>query len=410
MRPARGRLASTLLGASALVLLVCGVAQAASGQWISDLAMKESGGNQFQTNPYSTAIGSYQMTEAALVSAGYATRNGPVTAADYNGNDSNLVFTGKDGVNSVQDFMSNQAAQTNAAETYAKQVYGTISSDGTVSRYMGQTVNGQVLNRSAMLSGAYVLGPKGFEDYLANGGKVYTNGVYNPTLTAEVQSRIADGSQYNSSAITGGYTPVPNSEPGANTNPVTPTTVASSLYCNPYVSKLLVEGAKSYIDQAKAEVLDPSTGYTLLNGNSVAQAAGLAPGGSSVGGSTGTFGEFGCLSNLLGGNLNVLFEPPNLSAILQQLKNAVCSAAQGEMSKLVQPISSALFSNTNLGGFFPGLGLGALAGSLSTSASTGGGNGFSVHGGIGSSTTWYSSTGSPGKAQVYFNGLLGGSQ
>lgn len=409
MRPSGQGLARILFGATALVVVASGAAHAAAGQWISDLAMKESGGNQYQTNPYSTAIGSYQLTEAALVSAGYATETGPVTAADYNGNDSNLVFTGKDGVNSVQDFMANQAAQTNAAETYAKQAYGALSSSGTVSQYMGQTVNGQVMNQSAMLTGAYVLGPQGFKDYLANGGKVYTNGVYDPTLTAEVQSRIADGSQYDASAITGGYTSVPNSEPGANTGPVTPSTVASSLYCNPYVSQLLVEGAKSFINQARAEVIDPQTGYTLLNGNSVAQAAGLAPGGSTVGGGTGTFGEFGCLSNLLGGSLNVLFEPPNLSGILQQLENSVCSAAQSEMSNLVQPVTSALFNNTNLGGFFPGLGLGALAGGISTSLTQGGGNGFSVNGGVGSSTTWYSSTGTPGQAQVYFNGLLGGS-
>lgn len=391
------------------------LAYAARTSFLNGLASEESGGNASATSPYSTSVGQYQMTEAALQDTGFGTQTGAVTASNYNGNLSNFTFSGKDGVTSVQSFLSNPAAQQAAAGAYSQHLWNDLSSSGVANQYLGKTVNGQVMNQSGMLMGAYLLGSQGMSNYLKNGGVVLNpDGSVNQTMTRLAAQRIAAGSQLDSSSITGNDTVVADSQSGVGQAPgaYSATSVASTMYCSPTVAKMLVEGAANYIQRVKNLATDPKTGYTLLNGNSVAQAAGVSPGASTVGGSTGTFGEFSCLSNLMGGNLNMLFEPPNLSSVLQQMVSSVCSAADSELTSLAQPISSAISQNYSLGGFFPGANI-----SAGTSASLGGGNGFSIGSNVnpknilsgnGGNTGWYTSTNPIPAGTSYFKGLLGG--
>lgn len=399
-----------------------GIASAQSaGSWISHLAAVESNNNFSQTNPASTAIGGYQMTEAALVATGYATYNGPVTGADQNGSDANLTFTGKNGVTSAQAFMNNPQAQTQAATQYASDAWSALNSNGVVSNYLGQTVAGQTLNQSALLTGAYVLGPNGMKSYLQNGGLVYTtaNNIpclagssgcsYNAALTAVAQKRISDGSQYDSSSITGSDTTVAASQGTLGAGAATPSNVGQ-LYCDPQVAQMLQGGSTAFVQEQQALAASPQTGFTFLNGNSLYQAGGISGGSSSVGGTTGSYGEFSCLKNLLGGNLGIIFSPPNLSQILSGLVNEVCSAGQSMISQALSPISQNLYQTANIGGFFPGISV-PISGGVSTSFNSGGPAGISMTNGEGGSTSWYplsNSTGQTGYGgQTYFgNNIL----
>jgi hypothetical protein len=393
--------------------LSVGVAHAQEETFAQGELAQESGGNFSATNTSSTAIGGYQMTEAALASAGYITINGPITAADDNGNMSNVTWTGQGGITSESQFLASPAAQTAAFNTYAGQTWSADQSLG-ISNDVGQTVGGQTLNQSAILGGSYLLGAGGMQSYIANGGQVWETAsgapcsagsagcTFNQSLTQNAQSYIANASQEDSSAITGADATVAESAAGTSDAGGGST---SSLYCASSVATLLQQGSLQYVQQQQALVTNPSTGFTLLNGNSIAQAAGLLPGASSIGGSSGNFGEFSCLSNLLGGNLNVLFEPPNLSALLQELENAVCSAGEQMVQNLVQPIEPNMYDSTNLGGFFPGMSLPSLGGGISTSFSQGGSSsGISVSG-LGGSTSWY---GTPTSISppTYFTNLL----
>lgn len=399
----------TLVGVS----LAGGVAHAQEETFAQGELAQESGGNFSATNTSSTAIGGYQMTEAALASAGYITINGPITAADDNGNMSNVTWTGQGGITSESQFLASPAAQTAAFNTYAGQTWSADQNLG-ISNDVGQTVGGQTLNQSAILGGSYLLGAGGMQSYVANGGQVWETAsgapcsagsagcTFNASLTQNAQSYIANASQEDSSAITGADATV--AESAAGSSGASGSGSASSLYCASSVATLLQQGSLQYVQQKQALVTNPASGFTLLNGNSIAQAAGLSGGASSIGGAGGSYGEFSCLTNLLGGGLNMLFEPPNLSALLQALVNQVCAAGEQMVQNLVQPVDSSLFQSTNLGGFFPGMSLPNLGGGISTSFTQNGSTGISVSG-LGGSTSWY---GAPTSISppTYFTNLL----
>ena len=77
-------------------------------EFLTDLGARESGGKYNVINKYGYA-GKYQMGEMALTDAGYYTK----PSKKYN-NDWSGKFIGKDGVNSIQDFLKNPQ------ETYRK--------------------------------------------------------------------------------------------------------------------------------------------------------------------------------------------------------------------------------------------------------------------------------------------------
>jgi hypothetical protein len=374
---------------------------------------KESGGNLSANNPSSTAVGEYQLTEAALVAAGYGTQTSPTTSADYDGSDANFQFNGTNGINNLAEFEASPAAQSAAFVASQQASYSQLTADGATS-FIGQTVNGQVINQSALLSGAQLLGAGGMHQYLENGGEVLNKDLsVNEALTQDAQARIAAGSQYDVSAITGGATTtVANSDPGAND---VGSAAVNGMYCDPNVSKVLAEGSQAVVQGQMALAQAPGTGFTLLNGESASQALG-GTGSSAIG--AGSFSQFSCLSNLLNGDLNVLFEPPSLSQLLAQFENAVCSAAQNEITQMTQPLNQALFDYQNVGGFFPGESIGDIGGGIQTNFSTGGtsssvsatvaGSGTFTLGGNGSTSSTFNDYTNSTNQQSYFNqGLIG---
>ena len=83
-------------------------------QFLNDLGARESGGNYKAFNKFGYA-GKYQMGEAALIDAGYYRKN-----SRYYNNDWSGIFTGKDNVNSIKDFLNNAVAQENAQLIFKK--------------------------------------------------------------------------------------------------------------------------------------------------------------------------------------------------------------------------------------------------------------------------------------------------
>lgn len=88
-------------------------------QFLAKLAQFESRGKK---DPYKTEnnigyLGKYQMGEKALEDAGYYKKDG-TGKNDWKGE-----WTGRDGVNSKSDFLSNPQAQENAIRAYHEKVW-----------------------------------------------------------------------------------------------------------------------------------------------------------------------------------------------------------------------------------------------------------------------------------------------
>jgi len=170
------------------------------------LAGRESGGNQKIVNAQGY-MGSYQMGEAALIDAGYASRNG--SAYD----NANIAWTGKDGINSTQDFLNNQQAQTNAFNANLSNNWRRAERNG-LTQYVGRDINGVTLTESGLLGGMH-LKPAAVKAYFNNGGCIPGRGSAtndgNGTCVGEYMKKF---SGFDVSSITG-----KNGQSGSCNNP-----------------------------------------------------------------------------------------------------------------------------------------------------------------------------------------------
>ena len=133
--------------------------------FLNDLAILESGGKYKAFNKYGYA-GKYQMGEAALIDAGYYTKQN----RNYN-NDWSGKFTGKDGVKSIQDFLNNPYAQEKAQLIYKRKQWGYLKAVGA-HNYVGKIINGYTITPSGLLAGAHLKGAGSVIKYLKSDGKI----------------------------------------------------------------------------------------------------------------------------------------------------------------------------------------------------------------------------------------------
>lgn len=133
-------------------------------QFLNDLGAKESAGNYKAFNKYGYA-GKYQMGEPALIDAGYYQKPSRRFNNDWSG-----IFTGKDGVNSIQDFLNNAKAQENAQIIFKKKQWGYLKALGA-HNYIGLVINGFVITPSGLLAGAHLKGAGSVINYLKSNGK-----------------------------------------------------------------------------------------------------------------------------------------------------------------------------------------------------------------------------------------------
>jgi hypothetical protein len=311
---------------------------------LQEMAQLESGGNTSATNPNSTSTGEYQDTQAALASAGILQINSPPTTAAYGANAdwSNVTFLPNQyGITSQQDLLNaSPAVQTAIETTYLDNTWTQDQSQGLTS-YEGQTVNGQEINQSAILGCSELLGTSGCATYLSTGQ------ASNPALTATAESVISQDSQADSSMITGSATTEVAQSQGsvASGNENGAGYAAYAMHCNAAASTALSTAALTSVTNAVNLASTPQTGYSLVNGSSI-----LSP-------TSGAFSQFSCLNNLFNQGLNILFSPPNLSAILNQLINAACTKAESAIQTALAPLDQNFSKSATIAGFSPGFGI-----------------------------------------------------
>ena len=133
--------------------------------FLNDLGARESGGNYKAFNRYGYA-GKYQMGEAALIDAGYYKKPSGRFNNDWSG-----IFTGRDGVRSIRDFLNNPVAQENAQIIFKKRQWGYLKAVGA-HNYVGKTINGYMITPSGLLAGAHLKGAGSVAKYLKSDGKI----------------------------------------------------------------------------------------------------------------------------------------------------------------------------------------------------------------------------------------------
>lgn len=134
-------------------------------EFLDDLGARESGGNYKSFNKYGYA-GKYQMGEAAMIDAGYYKKDNGKYNNDWSGK-----FTGRDGVNSILDFLNNPKAQENAQRTFKKRQWMYLKAVGA-DKYVGKTINGHTITPSGLLAGAHLKGAGSVIKYLKSDGKL----------------------------------------------------------------------------------------------------------------------------------------------------------------------------------------------------------------------------------------------
>ncbi|AOW12147.1 hypothetical protein LPB72_14330 [Hydrogenophaga crassostreae] len=133
-------------------------------EFLEKVAAKESGGRYDIANSIGY-LGKYQMGESALIDSGYYQKDG-TRKNDWAG-----TWTGKDGVESKDDFLKSPNAQENAVKDYMKVQWGYIRHYG-LDKYVGQTLSdGVKVTESGLLAGAHLLGVGGLKAYVTSDGK-----------------------------------------------------------------------------------------------------------------------------------------------------------------------------------------------------------------------------------------------
>lgn len=133
--------------------------------FLTALGTRESGGKYNIINKYGYA-GKYQMGEAALVDSGYYVKPNRKYNNDWTGK-----FLGKDGVNSIRDFLNNPKAQENAQIIFKRKQWGYLKALGA-DKYTGKVINGYTITPSGLLAGAHLKGAGAVIKYLKSNGQV----------------------------------------------------------------------------------------------------------------------------------------------------------------------------------------------------------------------------------------------
>lgn len=126
--------------------------------------MQESSGSYTAQNP-ANYLGMYQLGEAALIDVGYVNADGDAFDNDYSGG-----WTGRNGVNSLSDFLNTPVAQELAVRELHQQYWQTLKSLG-LDDYVGTSINGIQITESGLIAGSHLVGPGDVKVFLeSNGG------------------------------------------------------------------------------------------------------------------------------------------------------------------------------------------------------------------------------------------------
>jgi len=355
-----------------------------AGNWVA----VESGDNPLAANGASTAIGRWQMTQAAFADVGLISRTSEVTAAHYGGRDwTNVSFNDNPfGIRTLQDLRNNPAVQDYYGRLYFAQLWQQAGNSGLVRDFVGRTVDiggRQVaINESSLLTCMGYLGPGDCSRMLR--GEAMTS----PGNVAHALYRMNQAAPCDGSDIAEGNTPV---APGEAVQVAAPGGAGGGQYCDPQVRRMLEQAATARVDAVTAMAGHPEVGYRTAEGRSPLVAAGgdlLRGLGLSLPSSPGEiFGTSGfralsCFDRLLGG-INIIFAPPNIGAILSALEGQVCRQIEQLYARAVAPLNRSFFRSFDIAGvsvpFGAGMSVGGAPG-LRFDAGTMGGANFDFFG------------------------------
>lgn len=356
------------LGAFALALM-SGVAFAVTmSSYQAAIIPLEGGPAGFSAvNRQTNALGAFQMMPIALRDIGWQDASGQWTA-----------LARQNGVTDQASFLANPQAQVTASSAYYARNVSYLQANGAYSQWLGKTSrDGVVMTDAALSYCAQALGAGGCRTYL-------NTGEFGPNVLAQNPGWANGGFGRKMAGIAGtsrtdsGETDVTT---GTTVNPdgtTTTTTTVDGIYCEPAIMDQLVENSRTMVDSWTTLAQRPETGYTLLGGGSVLDAAGLTGGGAGGGGGAFggmTFGQASCLDRLNNLGINVIFGSAGIGDILGMIANAACNMATQLFSQVTQPLNQSLYRSYALGGVVPGLNLGSvgLGGSVGIGSTGGGG-------------------------------------
>jgi len=185
-----------LLGLLFLGLSAAVWAALSYNDYLAALCHIESGCNSASQNQYGF-IGRYQMGESALIDAGYYQEDRTPDTNDWQG-----TWTGKNGINSLSDFLADAAKQTQAINDYHAVQWGYITTFHA-DQYVGQIINGIMITESGLLAGTHLVGAGGLIDFLSSGGQLVPQDANKTAVT----DYIRQFSNYDIAPISGHVSP-----------------------------------------------------------------------------------------------------------------------------------------------------------------------------------------------------------
>ncbi len=256
---ALSRRARRALGIAAALVATAVIAGTAYTDFLKALAQRESSMDPAAVNRGTRYVGLYQMGELALQDAGLYSGD-----ATYGNNDYQGSFTGRDGVSSLNDFLSDPQAQTQAITRYHNLVwnnYLTQGGSGGAASYIGQTINGIAVTKSGLVAAAHLVGHGPVKAWLASGGATAPADKTGTKMTEYLQ-RFAG---YELSASAPSFTAVQAATPsGGNASTVTGptyTNTAPPLVSGGGGSASVLSGSAPYA--SAEEGFRASTGYSM---------------------------------------------------------------------------------------------------------------------------------------------------
>ncbi|WP_296423849.1 hypothetical protein [Yoonia sp.] len=150
------------------------------GAFLIALKMMESGGDYQIVNSLNF-IGAYQFGEAALIDLGYVSRDRDPYDNNFSGG-----WTGKNGINSTNQFLNAPAVQDDAAVEWMHVMWGYIE-DQQIDSYAWTEVGAMELTPSGMLAAAHLLGAGSLAQYIKSDGRADLRDPYGMPLSNYIE-------------------------------------------------------------------------------------------------------------------------------------------------------------------------------------------------------------------------------
>lgn len=226
----------------------------------------ESAGNPRAVNRESTAVGRWQMTQAAFEEVGLLQSGSSrtVNASHFGGQEwTNVQWADNPfGIRSVQDILNNPQAQDHYGRLYFQKQWQTAQRTG-MTRHIGSSVAGVGINESSLLTCMGYLGSGGCRNLLDRLGQdpsASLSATERHALTRMARATECDASEF----------------AGQNTQVDVASSIAAApspkLFCDPTVMRRLEEMAMRRVE-AERQLAMTRAGFSTSSGTSIAQTA-----------------------------------------------------------------------------------------------------------------------------------------